>query len=93
MLQTLQSYTGAFSVEKEKAKKSASATRGPFYYSPSVAVQNVRPDVACKIMSLVRGRNSPNVPDIDGTTMTRYTELVSRLVSGSFLCCVNAAQY
>ena len=48
MLQTLQSYTGASSVEKEKAEKSASATRGPFYYSPSVAVQNVQLDVACK---------------------------------------------
>ena len=34
--------------EKQNAKKSASATRGPFYYSHSVAVQNVQPDVACK---------------------------------------------
>ena len=34
--------------EKEKAKISVSATRGPFYYSPSVAVQNVQQDVACK---------------------------------------------
>ena len=33
---------------KGEAKKSTLATRGPFYYSPSVAVQNVQPDVACK---------------------------------------------
>ena len=44
----LQSYTGASSVKKEKEKKSVLATRGLFYYSPSVAVQNVQPDVACK---------------------------------------------
>ena len=35
-------------MEKEKAEKSASATRGSFYYSASVAVQNVQLDVACK---------------------------------------------
>ena len=39
---------GASSMEKENAKVSVSATRGSFYYSPGVAVQNIQPDVACK---------------------------------------------
>ena len=43
----LQNYTGVSSVEKKKAKKSASETSGPFYY-PSVAVKNLQPDVYCK---------------------------------------------
>ena len=58
------SYTGASSVEKEKAKKSASATRDPFYFSPSVAVQNVQPDVACKD-HVSSDRTKPSKPSKD----------------------------